>query len=613
MIKGLKWYLLALMAAAGIFVWCRLALPRYQTIDVSITQPKAIEIARNFLTTNQRVDLTGDKVAVQFAVDESTDRFLQRTLGISGASRWLTQMHYELFFWTVRFFREKQEDEYRVSISSSKGEVIGYTHYMKDSAARPFTQKEKARGIGFDFLHKTFGLAPSQYIVHAQSENKHENRMDYSFSWEDKSVDIPWENGPDKGHARLLSGVAVTGGEVYSFYKNQLDIPVAFTRHIEDLKQTGQNLILVFRIFYLALLTIAIIVVVNRKQQVVSRTVKSFYVGVGIAIFTLMVIDIVNGYQDILYSYPTTQSFGDYVVRQFIDGFIGPFFIAVGFILPALAGESLRFENTPAKKNRGVLSMLLSSFSSVNVAQQIFTGYFAAAFLIGVQACIFQFGFKHWGVWEELNWLTQSSTAILPAFTALAIGFQASFSEEAMFRLFAINLFKKSLSFLRNNKLITAAAVFCSAAMWGFGHTGYEIFPMWFRGVEVTTIGICMGIFYLRSGLICVVTAHYLIDSFLTGLPYLLRPKPTMDFYTSAAVVLLPLGLAIAALIRNKSEQERPLSLRFNAQQQFNYHLLLDVYRSKNPEERTAFRSELVRHGWDAAIIERVFDQDGEK
>ena len=170
-----------------------------------------------------------------------------------------------------------------------------------------------------------------------------------------------------------------------------------------------------------------------------------------------------------------------------------------------------------------------------------------------------------------------------------------------MFRLFAINLFKKY-------GFPTFLAVFLSAAMWGFGHTGYEIFPMWFRGVEVTCIGIIMGIFYLRYGLVCVIAAHFLIDSFLTSMPYLLNPRASFDFYSALAVSALPLLLAVIALIFNKNTQEKPLSMRFNPQQQFNYSLLQDLCRSKTPEELIVLKKDLQHHGWDAAIIQRVFD-----
>ena len=225
-------------------------------------------------------------------------------------------------------------------------------------------------------------------------------------------MQIPWSKSKEKGYAKLLTNITVSGNEILSFDKYQFDIPDGFNRYVDNLKQTGQNLILVFRLIYLALLTIAIVVVVNRKHQVVSRSVKPFYIGIGIGIFVLMMLDVFNGYQNLLFDYPTTQSLGDYIVRQFIESIIGPFFIAVAFVLPALAGESIRFEVAPLKKERAFLSALLSSFCSINVARQIFIGYIAAAVILGVQAFIFNLGFKYCGVWDELSWLTQASTAL---------------------------------------------------------------------------------------------------------------------------------------------------------------------------------------------------------
>ena len=272
-------------------------------------------------------------------------------------------------------------------------------------------------------------------------------------------MDIPWSKNKDRGQAKLLTSVSVSGNEILSFNKSQFEIPDGFNRYVDNLKQTGQNLTLVFRLLYIALLIIAIVVVVNHKAQVVARNVKPFYIGVGVGIFVLMMLDVLNSYQNLLYEYPTTQSLGDYIVRQFIESVIGPFFVAVAFVLPALAGESLRFEVASGAKNRGFLNTLLSSFRSISIARQIFIGYIAAAVILGAQAFIFNLGFKYCGVWDELSWLTQASTTYLPAFTALAIGFQASFVEEVTFRLFAINLFKKYGA-------PTILAVFFSAAIW---------------------------------------------------------------------------------------------------------------------------------------------------
>jgi len=601
--KRLEWFILIILAAGGAYLWCQLSLPRYQSIDLSISQSKAIEVAKGFLKTDRGVDSNGFKMAVTFDVDEGADRYLQKTLGVTASQALIRRLHYDLFCWVVRFFKEKQKEEYKVAISSATGEVIGFGHVIEDTAFRPLVDKEKASQLAFNFLKTRFAFDPAKFIVHGEDVKKFDNRQEYFFSWQDKDVDIPWSKVKDSGRAKLLTNVTISGNEILSFDKYQFEIPDGFNRYVDNLKQIGQNLTLVFRIFYLALLTFAIVVVVNRKQQVVARSVKPFYVGVGIGLFVLMMLDVLNNYQNLLYDYPTTQSLGDYMVRQFIESIIGPFFIAIGFILPALAGESMRFEAAPDKKNTGFLSTLLSSFCSMNIARQIVVGYIAAAVILGVQAFIFNLGFKYCGVWDELSWLTQASTSLVPVFTALAIGCQASFSEEAMFRLFVINLLKKY-------KVPTILAVFLSAAIWGFGHTGYEVFPMWFRGVEVTCIGIIMGIFYLRFGIVCVIVAHFLIDSFLFSLPYLLNPKVSFDFYSALAVISLPLFLAMIAVIFNKNAQEKPLSVRFNPQQQFNYDLLRELYRSKTPEELIVLKKDLQRHGWDMAIVRRVFGEN---
>src|SRR5438046_2294634 len=111
MIKRLEWFLLIVLAAGGIFVWYRLSLPRYQSIDLSVSQTKAVEISKIFMMTRRGVDVNGYKMAVMFTVDEGTDRFLQKTLGIEASQRLIRRLHYDLFYWVVRFFKEKQEEE----------------------------------------------------------------------------------------------------------------------------------------------------------------------------------------------------------------------------------------------------------------------------------------------------------------------------------------------------------------------------------------------------------------------------------------------------------------------------------------------------------------------
>ena len=593
------WIVLAL---SGVFLWLHFGLPRYQTIDLAVNQSKALSIAKDFL--NSRGTKPGDyKTAALFFVDDATDRYLQRTIGIQASHQFLEGLHYDLFGWVVRFFKEKQREEFKVTISSKSGEVIGFSHGIEDTAARPVIDKEQARAQALEFLKTKFGFDPSQYTLDREDVKKFDNRQDYAFIWRDNNVSIPWDSkDKDKGRAKLLTTVVISGNEVLTFNKSQLDIPEGFTRYAENLKQTGDNLSLVFRLMYLGLLTIAIMMVVNRKNHVVPKLVNPFYIRIGILLFIVMVADTINGHQLFGFNYPTSQSFFDYFLRQCIESLIAPFFIILAFILPAMAGESLRFDVWPQKKFAGFLSPILSSFMTRPMARQIAVGYAFGAFLLGIQALIFEMGYRYCGVWDELSWLTQSSSSVFPALTALLIGLQASFCEETMFRLFAINLFKKY-------GLPTLLAVFVSAIIWGFGHTGYAIFPMWFRGIEVTCLGLVLGFAYLRYGLVTAITAHFLMDAFLTVLPYLLKPQASWDFFSSLTVIFLPMFLALAAFILNRSMRERPMALRFNSQQEFNYQLLQQLSRNKTAAEVAQLKEKLLSHGWDPVVVDRAFNE----
>ncbi len=599
-IKPSQWVALSLLAIVSVFIWLTLSLPRYQIIDLSFDRNRVGDIAKTYLTQKMGINLQGYKQATVFSMDSGADRYLQKTLGFKASREFIKKFDYDLFYWVVRFFKEKQKEEFSVVISAKTGKIIGFTHSIEDTAARPFVGQDEARGYAIDFLVHRCAFSPGQYSLHSQNTEKRENRVDYSFSWEEKNMGIPWDNRYGGGKAKLLMTVGVSGKDILYFNKNQLNIPEGFNRHIDSLKQTGQNLTLIFRVLYLALLTIAIMLLVNRKKYVVTRIVRPFYIGAAIALFVCIVLDVLNGYQNFIFDYPTTQSFNEYLLRGLIGVCIDAFFIVITFLLPALSAEALRYEARPQEKQGGFLTLILSSFFSVPVAQRIWAGYLIAAIALALQACIFQIGYTYFGVWNELSWMVQSSTAMVPALTAFVVGFHASFSEEIMFRSFAINLFRR----YGLNSFLT---VFLSALIWGFGHTGYAVFPMWFRGLEVTCLGIIFGYAYLRLGLVTVIVAHFLMDAFWGSLQYFMAPKISFDFLSCLLVLGVPLVFSLFAFVLNRSTWERPWRLSFSPQQEFNYRLLQQICSLKTPQQLAVFKEELLHHGWDPAIIERVY------
>ncbi len=191
--KQLEYFLLIVLAACGIFSWCHLALPRYQSIDLSVGQPKAIEIAEGYLKSQRGIDFHQYQMAVSFNVDEDADRYLQKTLGIADSQILIHHLHYDLFSWVIRFFKEKQKEEYRVAVSPASGEVTGFSHAIEDTASRPIVDKDTARRLAFNFLKTAFGFNPAQFIIHAENTRKLDNRQDYSFSWQNKRCGHPLE------------------------------------------------------------------------------------------------------------------------------------------------------------------------------------------------------------------------------------------------------------------------------------------------------------------------------------------------------------------------------------------------------------------------------------
>jgi hypothetical protein len=215
-------------------------------------------------------------------------------------------------------------------------------------------------------------------------------------------------------------------------------------------------------------------------------------------------------------------------------------------------------------------------------------------------------GQRYWGVWREYSWMNQLTTAYIPFIAAFTVAFKASFMEELMYRLFAISLGKK----LFKNALI---AVVVSSLVWGFGHSGYAVFPMWFRGVEVTCIGLFLSYVYLRFGIIPVIVAHFLFDIFWNTAGYLLGHTNPAYFMNALGLLLLPLLLGLTAFVKNENKEERPLTWYLNAHQQHNVEVLASYLKEHwekfEGKTREQIKKEIISHNWDMAVVEVAVDR----
>jgi hypothetical protein len=118
------------------------------------------------------------------------------------------------------------------------------------------------------------------------------------------------------------------------------------------------------------------------------------------------------------------------------------------------------------------------------------------------------------------------------------IGLVAAITEETTYRLFGISLVKR---YTRS----TLLALLIPAMIWAFGHSSYEVFPVYLRGIELTIGGVLFGLAFLRWGLIACIVAHFVIDAVQLGMPLLGSGNAT---YVISGVIVMGIALLPALL-----------------------------------------------------------------
>jgi len=603
-IKVKSWLLFVFLALLSSLFWLQFTCPHFSGIDLSINRAKALSIAKEYLTDQQKIDTRNFRTAIVFANDSEADRYLQKTIGLEKEKDFFRKHDFEIFFWVIRFFQENKKEEFLLFISSATGEITAFRHVIDDSAFRETIDRETAEKRIKGFLIRQFNFPLEDYSLHADSAKKYDNRIDYSFSYEKKGVAIPWSEKEDSGNAKLLAEATISGDDILSFSKNNLDIPDQFNRFLARQKNVGMTLIAIIQILYLGLFVASIFYVVIQKGHVIMQASKPFYTGLAMMLFVLLIFSDLNQFEHILRQYHTTQPLNSYLLRYFLGRIMNILFATVVILLPGLSGETLNYELSPEKKERGFLYFIRTTFLSKKISSSIALGYLVCLIMIGIQSLAFEIGRRYAGVWLEHAWLTQLSSTYLPFMAAFALALEASLSEEIIFRLFAINWLRKILR-------STLAAVFISSLLWGFGHSHYLVFPMWFRGVEVTVLGLFLSFIYLRHGIVPVIIGHYLFDVFWSSLGYLLGKTSPLNLYGAILALLLPLLYALLSFVLSRSNKEKELTWKMNQHQLYNLEILKSYLQQIDEKERRRadLRKEIIAHGWDIAVVETAIEE----
>jgi membrane protease YdiL (CAAX protease family) len=591
-----EWLIFIFIAILFFCLWYKFGYPQFKFVDLSIDKKEALGIARNYLSS-RGYDLNGYSKAIVFGTNEWADRYLQRTLGLKSEEDFIRQHDYELFYWRIRFFKELQKEEYFVEISPKTGGVLGFSHLIEDTEERGVVDKDTARIRVEEFLNIAQGLDLKDYDFHEEKSKRFDNRIDYGFFWEKKGVYIPWQK--DQGQAKLLIGVTISGSEIREFFKGALDIPEKFKRHIQNQLVFGEYLSSFAFLLFIFLLTCASYVIVKRKHNAVIRICRKWYMYLAVFIIIINVLYLFNNIQSLIIGYPTSTYLSSFIGIYFVKVITGLIFLAISFTLPAFAGESLHSEVFPKNQHGSLLHYIKSTFFSRTTAKSIVFGYLLFLIMLGLQAVIFSLGQKYLGVWREWLSLAQLSSSYFPFLSAFIIASTASFSEELVYRLFGISWFKK---YFRN----TILAVLFTSLIWGLGHAAYAIFPVWFRAIEITIVGLLFGFIFIKYGLIPLLVAHYLFDVFWGTAAYVLGRSTTYLFVSSLLLLALPFAFAIIAYYINREDKERKIEIMLNATEEYNLKILINFISimKLQGEGQETIKKELLLHNWDITLVD---------
>jgi membrane protease YdiL (CAAX protease family) len=181
-------------------------------------------------------------VTIQYTFDPLINEYLRRTIGIEAANR-LYREEVPGAFWTVRYFRDLQKEEYFIVLLPD-GALHSVHHTLAEAAPSSNLTEDQAQARAEDFLREAKKIDLSQWkLVEAQS-NKLPARTDHSFIWEEMQPLNPASPGAETAHVRI--SLVVQGDEV-SGYRIFIHLPEDWVRrqNAATLANTAQTVLFI--------------------------------------------------------------------------------------------------------------------------------------------------------------------------------------------------------------------------------------------------------------------------------------------------------------------------------------------------------------------------------
>ncbi len=203
---------------------------------------------------------------VTYTFNGYTNEYLQRTIGIAAANR-IYRDRVPSAFWTIRYFRDSQNEEYLVVLRPD-GSLHAVHHTLDEKAAGANLTRQEALARAETYLRDQKKVDLSAWNLVETHTDKKPARTDHEFVWEQKAALDPG-SGQQGAHIRMQ--LQVQGNEV-SGYRIFIKVPDAW-RDAES-RTTAAQLAQTFGRtagIALVLITVLVIFLRNLKNPDIAR------------------------------------------------------------------------------------------------------------------------------------------------------------------------------------------------------------------------------------------------------------------------------------------------------------------------------------------------------
>ena len=503
------------------------------SIDFKITRDQARDQARSFLQ-ERGLDLEGYRHSAIFSYDSVAKTFLERELGLEGASA-LIGDPVRLWTWSNRWVRELQKEEFRVRITTA-GELVGFDHLVEEDGEGARLSQSEARRLAQDYLDRTLRRRLDELIFVEAESIERRNRTDHSFTYKLADFEV-------KGATYRLR-LGIQGDQVSSF-REFLKVPEAWEREYRQLRSHNEATGIVAQIL-LALTMIAMLAVffaAIRQRDVRWRTAAIF--GAVAAVLTLLAN--LNNLPLTAYGYDTTETFGSFLTGQLVGSLASA--LSAGLFICFLTAAAEPVYRRAYGHQIGIgQQFVLRGLRTKRFLLGTVIGLTMTAFFVAYQT-VFYLAAEKFGAWSPADIpYSEMINTYFPWTVVLLIGFMPAVSEEFISRAFSIPFLQKYLK-------SRWTAIVLAAAIWGFAHAGYPQQPFFIRGLEVGIAGVVIGLVMIRWGILPALVWHYTVDALYTALILLRSSNPyfVVSAAISVGIMLLPLLLALLFYLRHRS------------------------------------------------------------